>query len=392
MPPKAENRALPLSTMPSRTAPGLDSERTALPPITTGAPTCTLIAYESQQGIKRDLALLTAYLSALGVQIRTKITPPHVPTFVDEIATSRKAQELRLHRTPLWAAKALQLTARARTPRRHEIKVFLERLPLPDLLDSSYKIFIPNPEWLIPEDEWKLALLDSIACKTRSATDTFSRRNLPAYYLGFTSEDHYSPDSKPDRRKYLHIASGGTQKGTAEILDAWHRHPEWPNLTVLAGKSPLAPGIEIDTHNINIIRRWVSDSELRSLMQHCGVHVCCSNAEGFGHTIMEGMSCGALVITTDFPPMNELIDESRGILVRTRSSVEMRSGRFARLEREDLEKAINLSIEMPEVAYRAKCRNARAWFLQERMSFEGRLTGLFHSILATRTRPAPIER
>lgn len=106
--------------------------------------------------------------------------------------------------------------------------------------------------------------------------------------------------SKADRRKYLHIASGGNQKGTAEILDAWRHHPERPQLTVLAGRSPVA----IDnTRNISIIRRWVSDSELRSLMQGCGVHVCCSNAEGFGHTIVEGMSCGALVITTDFPPM-----------------------------------------------------------------------------------------
>ena len=379
--------------MSSGTAPGLSAEQADFPAIANGAPTCTLIAYESQQGIKRDVDLLTAYIARLGVQIRTKITPPHQPTFVDAIATSGKARKLRLNRPALWATKALQLAARARTPRRHEIKVFLERLPLPDLLDNSYKIFIPNPEWLIPEDEWKLALLDLIACKSRSATDTFSRRDLPTRYLGFTSVDHYSPDSKPDRHKYLHVASGGDQKGTAEILDAWRRHPEWPTLTVLAGKSPITSGVAIGaTHNINIIRRWVTDSELRSLIQQCGVHVCCSNAEGFGHTIMEGMSCGALVITTDFPPMNELIDESRGILVRTRSSVEMRSGRFARLEREDLEQAIHSSIALSEDAYRAKCRNARAWFLQARAAFEGRLTDLFNTLVEPRGRPGPTQR
>ncbi|EQD34014.1 glycosyl transferase, group 1, partial [mine drainage metagenome] len=169
-----------------------------------------------------------------------KITPPHQLTFLDEIAASKKARKLRVSGLSLWAAKALQLTALACTPGRREIKVFLEQLPLPDLLDSSYKIFIPNPEWLSSEDEWKLTLLDLIVCKSRSATDTFARRDLPVYYLGFTSEDHFSPDSKPDRRNYLHIASGGKQKGTAEILDAWRRHPEWPQLTVLAGKSPIA--------------------------------------------------------------------------------------------------------------------------------------------------------
>ena len=372
--------------MSSRTAPGLGTEPASLHAITRDAPTCTLIAYESQKGINRDVEILTASISKLGFQIRSKITPPHQPTLVDEIATSETARKLRLNGPPLLAAKALQLAARTRTPRRHEIKVFLERLPLPDLLDSSYKIFIPNPEWLIREDEWKLALMDLIVCKSRSAIDTFSRRNLSVYYLGFISDDHYSPDSKPDRREYLHIASGGNQKGTAEILDAWHRHPEWPHVTVLAGRNPRA----IDAaNNIRVIRRWVSDSELRSLMQHCGVHVCCSNAEGFGHTIMEAMSCGALVITTDFPPMNELVDHSRGILVQTHASRAMRSGNFALLQLEDIEQAINSSIEMPEDAFRTTRHNARKWFLQERVAFEKRLTDLFHSIIATQGHPTP---
>lgn len=158
-----------------------------------------MIAHENQQGIKRDVELLTAFISRLGVRMRTQITPPHHSNFFYEIATSRTARKLRLNGPPLWAAKALQLAACAHSRQHHGIKVFLEQLPLPDLLDSSYKIFIPNPESLISEDEWKLALLDLIACKSRSAAEAFSRRNLPVQYLGFTSEDHYSRDSKGKR-------------------------------------------------------------------------------------------------------------------------------------------------------------------------------------------------
>ena len=47
------------------------------------------------------------------------------------------------------------------------------------------------------------------------------------------------------------------------------------------------------------------------------MHVCCSDAEGFGHYINEGRAHGALVrtVTTDAAPMNELVDESCGLLV-----------------------------------------------------------------------------
>ena len=129
---------------------------------------------------------------------------------------------------------------------------------------------------------------------------------------------------------------------------------------------------------------YPSAAHLRSHMQRCGVHVCCSNSEGFGHTIVEAMSRGALVIITDFPPMNELIDESRGVLVRTRSSKPMRYGRFAQLDRTDIERAVSQSITMEENDYRTRCHAARAWFLQERVAFEKRLADLLQMASALR--------
>lgn len=37
------------------------------------------------------------------------------------------------------------------------------------------------------------------------------------------------------------------------------------------------------------------------------IHVCASEREGFGHYINEARAAGALVVSTDHPPMNELI-------------------------------------------------------------------------------------
>ena len=354
----------------------------SLPP-PRSRPPCTLITYENQKGIRRDIEILTACIARLGFPVETR-TRPHRPTLIDEIATSGTAARLKLSGVPFWATNRLQAAVRWRTPRPRPVKIFLETLPLPELLDGAIKIFVPNPEWLMPQDEWKLGLIDVIACKSNDAVETFARRDLPVYYLGFTSEDRFSPTSTPDRREYLHIASGGYQKGTAEIIETWRRHPEWPHLTILAGKSPI---VVEGAHNLTVIREWCSDEDLRRHMQRCGVHVCCSNSEGFGHTIVEAMSCGALVITTDFPPMNELIDESRGVLVRTRSSKPMRYGRFAQLDRTDIERAVSQSITMEENDYQTRCHAARAWFLQERAAFEARLAELVQRAVALRAPP-----
>ncbi len=354
----------------------------SLPP-PRSRPPCTLITYENQKGIRRDIEILTAGIARLGFPVQTRIRPPR-PTLIDEIVTSGTAAKLKLSGVPFWATNRLQAAVRWRTHKPRPVKIFLETLPLPELLDGAVKIFVPNPEWLMPQDAWKLGLIDVIACKSHDAVETFARRHLPVYYLGFTSEDRSSPAAPPDRHEYLHIASGGHQKGTAEIIEAWCRHPEWPHLTILAGKSPIA--VE-DAHNLTVIREWCSDEELRRHMQRCGVHVCCSNSEGFGHSIVEAMSCGALVITTDFPPMNELINESRGVLVRTRSSNPMRYGRFAQLEQPEIERAVNRAIALDEEDYRRRCHHAQTWFLRERDAFNERLGKLLRTITTPQRSP-----
>ena len=68
--------------------------------------------------------------------------------------------------------------------------------------------------------------------------------------------------------------------------------------------------------NINYFAKYVDDDELRLVQNRHGVHLCPSEAEGFGHTLVEAMSCGAVVITTDGPPMNEMVTPDRGALVR----------------------------------------------------------------------------
>ena len=87
------------------------------------------------------------------------------------------------------------------------------------------------------------------------------------------------------------------------LLAAWRLHPEWPRLTVVqaerhARRGPVAPNIE---HHIG----YLDDNALRWLQNRHQFHVCPSQAEGYGHHLVEALSVGAVVLATDAAPMNE---------------------------------------------------------------------------------------
>jgi glycosyltransferase involved in cell wall biosynthesis len=262
--------------------------------------------------------------------------------------------------------------------RQVDVCILLENMHTADVTVASRTVFIPNPEWLLDESRWKLPLVDRIACKTRHAEQVLREHGLDATFVGFTSQDRFDGTVSPDRRRFLNIASGGTHKGTREVLELWSAHPEWPQLTILAGRSKLDAD---ERHNITIIRDWVTEQELVRYMRSSGVHLCCSTSEGFGHSIVEAMSCGVLVITTDAPPMNEFINEARGVLVATSGMRPMRWGVHAELDLGSLERAIETAIRMDDGEFEARCASARAWYDENRSGFIDRIGGMLTGLL-----------
>jgi hypothetical protein len=70
--------------------------------------------------------------------------------------------------------------------------------------------------------------------------------------------------------------------------------------------------------NCSLVFRNLEQSALDRMVQRRGLHLCPSEREGFGHYIFGPMSIGAIVVTANAPPMNELVDSSCGVLVPAR--------------------------------------------------------------------------
>lgn len=96
---------------------------------------------------------------------------------------------------------------------------------------------------------------------------------------------------------------------------------------------------------------------------------------------MEAMRCGAVALTTDAPPMNELVGRDRGILVPFGGSKPQNLGVNYYVDESALEAAIDSLIAMPTDAKAALGERARTWAASEAEAFTGRFLGEIKRLL-----------
>ena len=264
------------------------------------------------------------------------------------------------------------------TPRK--LLVHLERI-FPSWHKIAQKsVLIPNQERFPHRHLNRLKKVDAVFCKTHHAQDIFSQYHSNVQYLGFTSQDRNLPDINPNYSRFFHLAGNSTLKGTEEVLEVWRRNPDWPTLTLVIHPHNTPESIPA---NVELISRHLDEDELLQLQNSCGIHLCPSRSEGWGHYIVEALSCAAVTITTDAPPMNELVTPDRGILVPYDRSEPRHLGTNFHVITDKLEAAISKILTTPETELAALGTNARQWFETNDRDFRQRFHDLTSNLLST---------
>jgi glycosyltransferase involved in cell wall biosynthesis len=316
-----------------------------------------LIGWRNQAGLSRDLGILAETLAAAGHQVHVNgLTPP------------RRLQRMwvrLLSGGPRW-----------------ELAVFVERV-VPSWMEMAKRnILIANPEWL--EVTAALSRVSAVFCKSQAGLEALQGLGLPLELTGFSSLDRRpGPVGDGHRRHWrrpLHIAGRNKAKGTTALLQAWWRHPEWPTLTLVAHreKIPIPAGLP---SNIQLIDHFLDDASLNQLQLECGLHLCPSAVEGFGHTLVEGMSTGAVVLTTDAPPMNEIVTAERGVLVPWCRTESMRLGHRYEVDPTILEAVIARTFDLSDSRLAELGERARTWFEANDRAFRERLVAAVERLL-----------
>ena len=166
------------------------------------------------------------------------------------------------------------------------IKIFstnihLEVIEKSDLALAKKNILIPNLEWLRNDSYALLSKIDLFICKTKSAKQYFDNNGMSAVYTSFTSISPFDIQYPSKPNTFIHIAGASLVKGTVRLAEIWSQHPEWPKLTI------IAKSIEhLKTYgkkNIDIFGGHVEREKLKKIQNESEVHLCPSEAEGFGH-------------------------------------------------------------------------------------------------------------
>lgn len=318
-----------------------------MPSNEAGPTRCQLIGRDNGAGLSRDMALLADALRHDG----------------SDVVLAALAHRGRLAE---WLTRR-RLAGRAPS---FDVNVMLERIR-PEFVAAAHRnVLVPNPEYFRPQDRAALTQMDAVWVKTRHAEALFAALGARTHYIGFSSPDRHLPDV-PRRASFFHGPGRSGNKGTAALIALWTAHPEWPTLTVVWRRKHIEHGRLPD--NVHLIREHLDDDTYRRLQNAHRFHLCPSQTEGYGHYLAEAMSCGAVVVTLDAAPMNELVTPARGVLVPAQPGGQQDLATLHGFADADMAAAIGRCIAMDAGEAEHLGHAARAWYEANRDAFPVRL-------------------
>lgn len=306
-----------------------------------------VIGRDNGAGLSRDMQLLADALRADGndVQVTALAHRGRLAEWVTRLAWA-------------WRKPAFDLN------------VMLERIRPEFLRAATRNVLVPNPEYFRPRDGAALSTMDCVWVKTHHAGRLLGALGARTLDIGFNSPDRLLADV-PRERAFFHGPGRSITKGTHQLLALWARHPEWPTLTVVWRRKRVEIG-DLPA-NVRLIREHVSDADYRRMQNAHRFHLCPSQTEGFGHYLVEAMSCAAVVVTLDAEPMNELVAPERGVLARARATGTQDLATLYDADEASMEQAIERCLSMDDATAAQLGAGARAWFERNRDGFPARL-------------------
>ncbi|MFC5742404.1 glycosyltransferase [Dyella tabacisoli] len=306
-----------------------------------------LIARDNGAGLSRDMRLLADALRACDQSV-TESGLPHRGRFAEWMTRLRHA----------------------RSAPAYDFNLMLERIR-PEFLPAAHRnVLIPNPEYFRPEDRAALKRMDAVWVKTRHAEPLFGALGASTRYIGFTSPDRRDL-SVARQATFFHGPGRSGNKGTEALLKLWAAHPDWPMLTVVWRRKRVEVGSL--PANVTLIRSHLDDASYRRLQNQHRFHLCPSQTEGYGHYLVEAMSCEAVVVTLDAPPMNELVNSERGVLVQAQVIGQQDLATTYGFTGAAMTVAIEHCLAMTEDTARDLGLAARRWYESEQQAFPLRL-------------------
>ena len=199
-----------------------------------------------------------------------------------------------------------------------EVNFFIEVIN-PSLFTYAAKnIWIPNPEWCYKTWEPYAKMVDEIWVKTHEAQKDFAEWGIQAKYIGWTSIDKVFSEKKNYHKAIVPVGKN-IWRNPKPIIQAYMKvkqcdtalYNQLPELHIVhdprAIRLPAIP--EEFEKKIKLHSEVLKEKEYDELLQECGLCICMSAAEGFGHAVNEAMSAGSILMLSPINAFRELANE-----------------------------------------------------------------------------------
>jgi len=202
-----------------------------------------------------------------------------------------------------------------------EVNFFIEVINPALFVFAKKNIWIPNPEWTYKTWEPYARMVDEIWVKTHEAEKLFGEWSSKVRYVGWTSIDTVMPEKKnywkaivpvgkniwrnprPLIQSYMWIQKhdGGLYRGLPEL-----------HIVHDPNHVPLPPVPEEVKDKIILHSEVMKEKDYDELLQECGLCICLSATEGFGHAVNEAMSAGCVMLLS---PLDAFMDLTQNKMV-----------------------------------------------------------------------------
>jgi hypothetical protein len=200
-----------------------------------------------------------------------------------------------------------------------EINIFLELVNPALFMSASRNIWIPNPEWTFKSWIPYMNMIDEIWVKTYEALDIFKKyvSEEKVKYIGWTSIDKIYSEEK-NYNKAIVLVGKNMYRNPKPILKAYYDiflkdrilYEKLPELHIPYKKDEVQFFLPSELSKKVTLYDVISESEYDKLLHECGLAICISACEGFGHCVNEAMSAGCNLILSNIRPFHELTTQS----------------------------------------------------------------------------------
>lgn len=193
------------------------------------------------------------------------------------------------------------------------------RLEFPELIVGSYM------DYYTVETVKEFDVYDFLICNTKRHYSAFEWHRQCFYLKWGTDTELYKPmEEKHEEITFFHSAGMTDRKGVKPLVKVFMESDlHKKSKLVIHTQVPLQRFVkysaeELKEKNVEVIEGTVSAP---GLYYKGDVYAYPTEMDGLGLTLYEALGSGLPVIGTDIPPINEVIDESVGRLVRVKEQI-----------------------------------------------------------------------